>query len=412
MAHIKQNVLGVLKGKVGSLSTYSNATGNVARIRTNATNTGEGASRTEKQQGNRVRWANLVNFYKASKPWMPKAFETKKKNRSDYNQFMSINYAFSKAALTKAEAAAGACVVEGFMISQGSLTPVQVQQHGAHWDTNIKLGTLAITADTTVAEFAAAAIANNNFIREGMQLSFVSYQQLVDDLGTPRVICTAYEMLIDTKNTEEKAHSYIPDFGLSAADGVLCTGEDISVGGFAYVLSETVSGRTMVSTQSLILNNATLIAQYTGAEQINKAIESYGLTKNVFLDSDYAKAQGATPQPLYIEKIVNDAGMTFVAGDTEVSHISLLGATSGAASELHLSAPVSPSAVTGGKIEFGTGDVSEALVIVSVTENVVRLYSNAGPQPYEGLVHKLTLTIAGVDYVIQFEAPAFPGEID
>lgn len=402
MAHIKQNVLGVLKGKVGSLSTYSNATGNVARIRTNATNTGEGASRTEKQQSNRVRWANLVNFYKASKPWMPKAFETKKKNRSDYNQFMSINYAYSKAALTKAEAAAGACVVEGFMISQGSLTPVQVQQHGAHWDTNIKLGTLAITADTTVAEFAAAAIANNNFIREGMQLSFVSYQQLVDDLGTPRVICSAYEMILDTKNTEEKANSYIPDFGLSAADGVLCTGEDISVGGFAYVLSETISGHTMVSTQSLILNNATLIAQYTGAEQIGKAIESYGLTKNVFLDSDYAKSQGAAPQPLYIEKIVDSDGNTYVAGDHAYTPGGMLHAQEADAATIVMSAPVDASSVSGAKMQLKNSGESNKIVIVAVSGNNIKVYCNGGGGILGDTMLSLTLTIDGTDYTIAF----------
>lgn len=408
MAHIKQNVLGVLKGKVGSLSTYSNATGNVARIRTNATNTGEGASRTEKQQSNRVRWANLVNFYKASKPWMPKAFETKKKNRSDYNQFMSINYAFSKAALTKAEAAAGACVVEGFMISQGSLTPVQVQQHGAHWDTNIKLGTLAITADTTVAEFATAAIANNNFIREGMQLSFVSYQQLVDDLGTPRVICTAYEMLIDTKNTEEKAHSYIPDFGLSAADGVLCTGEDISVGGFAYVLSETVSGRTMVSTQSLILNNETLIAQYTGAEQIGKAIESYGLTKNVFLDTPFVKAQSATPQPLYIEKITGHAGRSFVAGDAQPIMSALFSGQTFDGMTIVMSSAVSPSSVTSARAFYGYGSSSFDCIVKEVVDNEIKLGVAMADYDGQRYIEKIEVTIAGTAYVLQLSE----GEIE
>lgn len=303
MAKIKQNVMGAFQGKVGTLTTYSAAAGNIARIRTNATNVGESASRTTKQQTNRVRWANMVNFYKASKQWMKKAFESKKKGLSDYNRFMSVNFPFAKVALTKSEAAAGACIVENFLISQGSLSPVQVLRHGDHWDTNINLGNYSITADTTVAALSIAILANNNFIREGMQLSFISYQQNVDDLGTPRVICTAYEMLIDTKNTLDLARSFLPEFCLSSDNGVLCTSSNISVGGFAYVLSETRGGRTNVSTQSLVLVNDTLLAQYTSAEQTQLAIDSYGTSLDVFLDSNEADEKDATPQPLYVNYI-------------------------------------------------------------------------------------------------------------
>lgn len=402
MAHIKQNVLGIVKGKVGSLSAYTNQTGNVARIRTNATNVGESASRTKKQQTNRVRWANLVNFYKASKAWMPKGFETKKKNRSDYNQFMSINYALSKVALEKSEAAAGACIVEGFIISQGSLAPVQVAKHDGHFDTNLKVGTLAITADTTVAEVAAALIASNNFIHEGMQLSFVSYQQTVDDLGLPRVICTPYEMILDTKNTEEKAYSYLPDFCLAASEGFLATGDDISVGGFAYVLSETVSGRTMVSTQTLILNNETLIAEYTGAEKIEVAIKSYGLTRNVFLDSDHADSKGATPQPLYIEKVVTYTGAEYVSGSNNVHFSDLFGSSVGEKVSIVLSAPVEGSSVTAAKLGILGQSGFESLNVVSVEDKVLRL-SYSGPSwDSTTLVKSFALTIAGINYTIAF----------
>lgn len=391
MAHIKQNVLGIVKGKVGSLSAYTNQTGNVARIRTNATNVGESASRTKKQQSNRVRWANLVDFYKASKAWMPKGFETKKKNRSDYNQFMSINYALSKVALEKSEAAAGACIVEGFIISQGSLAPVQVAKHDDHWDTNLKVGTLAITADTTVAEVAAALIASNNFIHEGMQLSFVSYQQTVDDLGLPRVICTPYEMILDTKNTEEKAYSYLPDFCLAVSEGFLATGDDISVGGFAYVLSETVSGRTMVSTQTLILNNETLIAEYTGAEKIEVAIKSYGLTKNVFLDSDHADSKGATPQPLYIEKIIG------VAGSYDGSYHPSLGEwfddDASKDAQVVMSADVVPSSVSNVSI---LGDFPDRECVIKAVEgNVITIALPSGSAEFTG--HAVNLVRVDID---------------
>lgn len=402
MAIISQNVLGRLKGKVGTLSTYSNQTGNVARIRTNATNTGESASRTKKQQSNRVRWANLVNFYKASKPWMPKAFETKKSNRSDYNQFMSINYAFAKVALTKQEAAAGACVVEGFMVSQGSLAPVQVQKNGSHWDTNLALGELTITANTTVAELAQALIAANNFVREGMQLSFISYQQIIDDMGTPRVICTPYEIILDTKDTEEKAMSYLPEFCLASSEGVLCTGDDISVGGFAYVLSETVSGRTMVSTQSIVLNNETLLEKYTGTEQIAEAIKSYGLSTNVFLDSEYADPKAPTPQPLYIQWVDGKDGVRSVAGSGKRMVDGFFDYNKQIPTKVVMSSTVDPASVSAVRVFISSGGLMHNCQISSVEGNTINVLPGDWGEDFDSFALSMRVTIAGTDYAIVF----------
>lgn len=402
MAQIKQNVLGVLKGKVGSLTTYSNNTGNVARIRTNATNVGESASRTRAQQVNRVRWANLVNFYRASKAWMPKAFESKKKSRSDYNQFMSINYVNAKCALTKQEAAAGACVVEGFLISQGSLTPVQVQKHEDHYNTNIALGSLALSAATTVAEFSAAVIEANNFIREGMQLSCISYQQIVDDLGTPRVICTAYEMRLDTKNTEEKAMDFLPEFCLASEDGMLVTSDDISLGGFAFVLSETVSGKTLVSTQSLIVNNETLIAQYSGADQQTAAIQSYGLSSTVFLDSEVAFPKGATPQPLYIEKVIGKDGSVYVAGQN-IDHVEdVVGCAVGTLAQIVMSTPVASTASISIVLDAQDSGDPEPCTVLAVAGNTIKFAITGGGSWMGGKLNSITVTIAGTDYTIPF----------
>lgn len=338
--------MGAFQGKVGTLTTYNAPVGNIARIRNNATNVGESASRTETQQTNRVRWANMVNFYKASKPWMKKAFMNKKKGLSDYNRFMSVNFNFASVALTKSEAAAGACVVESYLISQGSLAPVQIVPHGDHWHTNIHIGSLVIDAETSVAQVSEAILANNNFIREGMQLSFISYQQIVDDLGTPRVVCTAYEMLIDTRNTLDLARSFLPDFCLESNEGVITTSDNISVGGFAYMLSETKGGRTSVSTQNLIVNNEVLLLEYTSQMQIARAIASYGLSEDVFLDSDNANTNDPTPQPLYIQYIKSYKGKFIVANQYVGALSNFLDPTRSATSSIVLSTKVEQSDIS------------------------------------------------------------------
>lgn len=404
MAHIKQNVLGVLQGKVGTLSAYSNGTGNVARIRTNATNVGESASRTKKQQSNRVRWANMVNFYKASKAWMPKAFENKPKNRSDYNQFMSVNYVNSRAALTKSEATAGACIVEGFLISQGSLAPVQVQKHENHWDTNLALGELTISEATTVAELSTALITANNFLRAGMQLSFVSYQQIVDDLGTPRVICTAYELILDPTNTMEKAMSYLPEFCLASSEGFLATGDDISVGGFAYVLSETIGGRTLVSTQSIILNNDTLLEKYTSEEQQLAAMQSYGLTANVFLDSDKADTKQPTPQPQFIVGVMNATAKELIPTGGEAPTLqTMFGTDASQQMVIRLAVPVSGSDVTGAELEHGSSQIGKSLNVVKVEGTDIYVKLNEGGSFLYDTLNYVSVELKGVEVEADFE---------
>lgn len=294
-----------IKGRIGDTTYYVSMDRQIARQALNSSNYGESARRSPSQQGRRVMWANLVNFYKASKNWMPKAFESKSSKQTDYNRFMSANLGSARIALTKNQAAVGACVADSFIISQGSLRSIQINKHTTHWDTDIQLGNLAISPDTTVGAFASALINNNNWILEGDQLSFISYQQYLDAQSTPHVICTAYEVTL-VLNSTEKLRDYLPDFCSTTGDNsTLGTSDDISLGGFAYILSRNLGGgRLQVSTQQLILNNEVMISQYTSAVQLRDAIESYGVDTDTFLDTGSVPVSRAD-QPLYINYITN-----------------------------------------------------------------------------------------------------------
>lgn len=306
--------MGAFQGKMGSMTTYQAPAGNIARVRNNATNVGADASRTELQQANRVRWANLVNLYKASGDWMLKAFEGKLRKHSDYNVFMSTNFTASTIALTKEEAASGACVVAGYVVSKGSIPSIQVHPYEDIYVTDLRIGELEPDEDTTVAELSAALVTYNSHIKAGMQLSFVSYQQTIDEYGVPRVICTPYEMRINPNDTAHKAFDYLPAFCLSFGSGYITTSDAISSGAFAYVLSDTRGGRVRVSTQRLITRNADLLALYSSVEQIRKAMLSYGLSADQFLDTQVAIAKQATPQPNAISAIVFGNGETIRPG--------------------------------------------------------------------------------------------------
>lgn len=312
MAYIRNTAAMQLKGKVGNTTYYVESGRQLARVSQNSSNYGDTARRSEAQQYQRGKWGNLVNFYKASKSWMRKAYETKKRTQSDYNRFMQLNTQDAQIYLTKNMYANGGCVVDSFRISEGSLRSIQTNKAGDTYKTDLRLGSLTIDADTTIADLTQALLLNNNQLRDNMQISFISYQQDIDTYGTPYIICTAYELTLDSVGGQ-KVRAYLPDFCSSVVEGCLGTNNRISTGAFAYVLSETLNGVTRVSTQSLITNNNDLINQYSSLAAQRESIESYGVDADIFLTSGSIPSD-PTPQPIYLQRI----GVT--GGDADYSY--------------------------------------------------------------------------------------------
>lgn len=302
MAIIRNAANTLLKGRVGQTTYYISKGQQVARQSRNDSNYGDTARRTQMQQDRRVLWANLVQFYKISSRWMPKAFESKGIGQTDYNKFMAVNLASAHIALTKSQAEAAACVVDGFIISQGSLPSIELTTTVSGIRTNIGVGSLTIDATTTIGAFSQAAIDNNANIRAGMQLSCAVYTQSVDPLGTPRAICRLYEVTIDPNSTN-LLRAYMPEFISTVIDGYIGTSGEMQTGGFAYILSELQTSGLKVSTQLLQIDNAALINQFSSETQRQVAAESYGIDQEVILNPDTLNAQSEEGVQGYITRI-------------------------------------------------------------------------------------------------------------
>lgn len=313
MAVIRNTASMMHTGSVGNTTYYVQGGRQIARVAMNATNYGDSARRSEAQQGNRVKWANLVNFYKVSRLWMKDAFETRKRTQSDYNKFMSLNMNNARIYFTKDQASAGGCIADEFKISEGSLNPITIAKVSNQWATSIHLGSLTIGAETTVGQFTEAVLANNNFIFDGYQISFVSYQQDTDSAGIPRLICTPYEVTLD-KTSSAILRDFLPNFCSAVVDGRLATSTDISTGAFAYVLSQSLEGRTRVSTQSLIVTENSFIDAYSSNTQLELAIKSYGVDGDVFLMSG-SRPVRVSGQPVYLGGIIVN-GTRVASGQT------------------------------------------------------------------------------------------------
>lgn len=316
MAILKSLIIRGGRKQIGGMVLYSRNGETIAReLAPQVSN-----PRTPAQMEQRVKLSNLVSFYRANAGWMKGAFENKKERESDYNAFVAANIGNSMVALSKADVAAGAAVVAPYKITSGSLPIVETVLNGHDLVSNLYVGAQTIGSSTTIGELSQALLANNNGLEEGMQISVIINLQLASaGTGVPYITARAYEMILDTQSTE-LVESVVPDGILEAvgttnkALGINTT--DLGDGAAAFVLSKTIGGRILVSTQSLVFfgSNATY-RNYTSITAWNGAITSYGEGADVFLSS--ASAGGANSVAATLALLGLDInGSEYVAGGT------------------------------------------------------------------------------------------------
>ena len=276
--------------------------------------------RTQSQMNQRVKWSNLVNLYRANQSWMKYAFETKKETQSDYNKFMSLNVTGSNIFLTKDIAAAGGCVVQAYLITQGSIPSIETiydtERQG--WVTNIFLGPDVQFSQISVAAFSRMLLDNNPAMQEGDQLSFIRMTQLTNaDTGFPFVIVRKYEVVLSLTNTTS-LWDYLPNEYIGSDENNtmsrLMVNNSGNAGGFVLILSRTRGGKTYVSSQRIVVaNNSSLISAYSSQAALNAAIASYGDSDEPFLTSTTANIADAAYVPLSINEIQLD-GVNIIPG--------------------------------------------------------------------------------------------------
>lgn len=133
--------------------------------------------RTTKQMTQRAKFFNAVGFYKQSnQAFFKMAYEDKRANESDYNAFMRHNIRIallsSRAVIESDPTTAFAAPYPSkWMISQGSLTPIEVEVSTGGINFNVS-GASAET--TTVGALSTLLIATGNY-QAGDILTFVQY---------------------------------------------------------------------------------------------------------------------------------------------------------------------------------------------------------------------------------------------
>lgn len=273
--------------------------------------------RTDAQQTQRVKWANLVNLYRANKDWMKYAFETKQEKQSEYNKFMSLNVSNSRIYLPKMVANAGGCVIDNYIVTQGSLPSIELEVVDDYMKSNIFLSDdFQLITTTLVGEFSRDLLLNNPALREGDQLSFILMaQQTNGTTGFPYVVVRKYEMIIDS-NSFELFTNYLPLDYLQAYSGesnkFLGIDATLVNGGYCLILSRTVSGKTYVSTQRIVTYGIdNMISQYSSPAALADAVQSYGESTDAFLSATTAvEDRQAAISASIIAVAINDVQVT------------------------------------------------------------------------------------------------------
>lgn len=278
-------------GGAGGYTFYVRDGEQVVRQRKNNSNYGESASRSTAQQNRRVKWANLVNFYKAIMSWQPKAYENKSQGQTDYNIFMSLNVNESPIALTKDMALQGCAVVTNYKVSRGSIPTIEEALTDPA-DGNIMAISLnlAISGSTTVGQFAADVIANNPSFKANDNLAFIVFTNTQNSANYPYVSSVYKEVTLDTTNTALLSSLIGSNRFEKTAAGNLKVNvgaADSNEAGFVLIHTRKTSGVLQVSTQAIVITGESFPQEYSGADWFAECVASYGVDIEVPLDPSF-----------------------------------------------------------------------------------------------------------------------------
>ena len=290
---ILNGIISKISGSAGNLSF--SRTGGQTVVRERVTHIRN--PRSDRQMKTRTKFTNIVAMYKGIRPLLNYGFESKPKMLSDYNMFVKVNMQRTPVYLTKQAVAGGACVAAPYQISQGSLPAIVLSGSGNTTKTDIYLGTLSISATTTVAQFAQAVVENNADYRYGDQISyFLVRQQVNAETNIPYCQFSACKVVLDAADTETKLWDIASRNGFSASDACLAHSGNDGDCAFCWVHTRKSDGKTLVSSQSLVAVNSKL-AEYQGDMAYSLAKSSFGASVEAFLVPNGESAGGTTETP-------------------------------------------------------------------------------------------------------------------
>lgn len=233
--------------------------------------------RSQQQMNIRTQWANLGAIYKQFDSMLRRGFEGLPPQMSVYNAFIQANLGNVKVYITRLMRLNGGAILAPYQITRGSLPSISMAKNASNiLVSSVHLGSLAISATTTVAQFSQAILDNNSSFVEGDQLTFFHGIQTIDTVTrTPRAIINGYKVVLNTAD-DTPLWDVVSQLGFSVTDNCLATSQQITNGAAVWVHSrEAADGTLKVSTQFFYVENSAL-ATYQSNTAIIASVNSYG----------------------------------------------------------------------------------------------------------------------------------------
>ena len=275
MARLDKN--GIICGAVDNV-VYRNCNGKVVVCRKQTTYRD---AKAEGQVVYRVKMRNIQNIYASLKESLRGNFQDKTGRQTDYSRFQGVNMQKPAVYLNKKEVAIKAQIVAPYIVSFGTLPPIGYELKDNLLVTDISLGNLTITPDTTVSEMSLAIVKNNEGWELEDCLEFVAVRQM--EGKTPTAKCIFAHLVLDKNNTAKLSEAVVVRDAnqielSSSAEGFLQMNASDN-GGFAIVRKHMASKGLLTSTQELAVNNP-LFDLYHSDQRKQKALDSYGVKRN------------------------------------------------------------------------------------------------------------------------------------
>lgn len=247
--------------------------------------------RTEAQMQVRMQWGNLAAVYKQFNQTLKKGFEGLNGKMHDYNAFIQANTNVVKVYVPKSVRLNGGSVLAPYQITRGTLPSVAMTKGaGGVLVSDVRVGSLVIGAETTVADLANAVIALNDGWQAGDQLTFFYGVQTMDAVtGIPRARIYGYKVMLNPGDSTPLLEVVNGVGFTSVASSQAGSGQAGSSGGYVLGMDRAIedgaavwihsredgTGGLKVSTQFMYVDSSVLAGYQTSAAMAGAA-NSYG----------------------------------------------------------------------------------------------------------------------------------------
>ena len=243
--------------------------------------------RSLQQMLQRCQMGNIAANYRLFEGRMLLAFEENPAGLSELNLYIQTNYNNSPVFLTKNERLNGACVVAPYTFCRGSIREVgyKLNSEGV-LVTNLSVGDLQISAQTTVAQFANAILVNNNGWEEKDMLTFFYAVQEKNEMSQmPRATMYSWKVVLDLDD-DTPLLNVVNNIGFTVINGKLGMSKVLKDAGAAWVHSrDKGNGNIKIGSQTMYVVNE-MLANYQTTEAMKRSSDSYGgvNTKKAYLN--------------------------------------------------------------------------------------------------------------------------------